>query len=87
MKIKRVTVIINPGEQTYQVGFTCNGITIHTIENHSQEFPDGWNNLIIGFDENRETLFEIINCPTIITYETVSDRIISLDKNIQNINK
>ena len=69
MKIKRVTVVKNPGEQTYQVGFKCNGIIIHTIEDYSQEFPDGWNNLIIGLNEDRETLFEIVNCPTVLDYE------------------
>lgn len=69
MKIKRVTVVKNPGEQTYQVGFKCNGITINSIENYSKEFPDGWDNLIIGFDKDRKTLFEIVNCPTIIDYE------------------
>lgn len=69
MRIKRVTVIKNPGEQIYQIGFKCNEIKIHCIEDHSQEYPDGIDTYVIGYTEEGETLFEIMNAPVIIEYE------------------
>lgn len=67
-KIKRVIIPTNP-VVVYQIGEVQNGLTVYRIEDHSQEFPDGWNNLIIGFTEDRQIIFEIINAPTIVEYE------------------
>ena len=68
-KIKAVTVIMHPQPKIYTVGEKHNGMLIGSIEDFSQEFPDGWNNLIIGFTKDRDAVFELVNAPYLLEYE------------------
>jgi hypothetical protein len=68
-KIKSITIIKNPAEKVFSVGDVCSGLEIASIENYSQEFPDGWNNSYIGFTKDRKMVFEALNASVLINYE------------------
>ena len=72
-KIKSVTVVSQQRTRFYEVGSTWNGLRINNISDHSQEFPDGWNNCYCGYTEDNQVVFQVVNCPTDAQYKPMED--------------
>lgn len=72
-KIKSLTIVNHQGSRTYEVGYKVNNLTIDSIEDHSQEFPDGWNNRYTGYTKDGAPIFQAENVPVDIQFEEVKE--------------
>ena len=72
-KIKSVTIINGHGTMRYEVGYKINDLLIDSIEDHCQEFPDGWNNRYTGYTKDGNPVFEALNVPVDVQFEEVKE--------------
>jgi hypothetical protein len=73
-RIKSLTIITFEARNvTYSVGETHNGLKIHEIREESIEFPDMLYVEFSGYTENDQRVFEAINAPLHVQFESVEE--------------
>ena len=70
-KIRSITIVSQQGTRSYYVGSEYNGLLLDNIQDKSMEYPDSMQFIYMGFTADNDTVFEVINAPIDVEYETV----------------
>ena len=68
-KIKSLTIINQQGSKSYFVGDSYDGLLLQRIEDKSVEYPDAIETIYMGFTQNGDIVFEVINAPIEVQYQ------------------
>ena len=68
-KIKSLTVVNLQGTRAYCVGEVYNELLLDRIEDKSIEYEDSITIIYIGFTEEDDIVFEVINAPIDVEYD------------------
>ena len=68
-RIRKITVVTNPGVCVYEIGDIVNGLEVDKIENNTLESPGEIDFIFHGLTKDDVIVFELINVPMAIEYE------------------
>lgn len=67
-KINSVTIVCQQGTKSYSLGQEVNKMVITEIEDKSIEMVNGFHSIYVGYDKDKNRVFETYNAPADVDY-------------------
>lgn len=67
-KIYSVTVVCSQGVNRYAIGKKYNGLMLDKIEELALEYPDSIDREYVGYTEDKQSVFKVVNAPVDIGF-------------------